>query len=263
MGKVVRARGMHLLVVALVVFTVITPEAWAYNRDENGIKPAIGPDGNAWYYYFAVQDSRDYSGNEWYGWEGMKGYLYWKSDGTLPSNIYAHNLGALSVKMADLLSWSQGGLWLRPYSTPCQYHENVYKNRQVLSWGSYPSTPGPCYVRVMYEGHDGPGGLPSWEIMVGGWHESFEQDYNRGKATAQDECYVPAATYPRPATIIFGSDTYGYDDSAHALWLQNYVNDTWEVWDTSLSHGTTWAHEYSPQIIYSTSMPYYYFSGWQ
>lgn len=258
-------RRMALLLVALFSVILMAPPHRAAAITIDHTAWTSGWDNGKWcYWYYGVQDT-NLNGEEYFGWLGAQGSFYWQSSGSSPtSDAQNHSNACLSMKLRPSLygtSWVQTGVWRRSTGSTARYYESMLEGYQGLHWG--PTTPVPYahFVVVRSTGITS-AGMKQWLAHIDGTSMYFWQWGGTGKATAQNEVEQVGGNYvPTPATVYFGTNQAGYHTVDYALRLQNGAYD-WELWDQSVTAGTTEAHDWPTVVNYSPGYPYYYFGSW-
>lgn len=254
----------HLLatLLAVVAMSLLSPfDATALNLDQKGYiaSSPLSPF-SSWYY--AVQDTRSSQTAEYFGWRGIKGNIYWKTDGILNRYAPTHDLACGAIKI-DSDSWVQGGLWHDLDDGKRLYVEAYRDGVSVRSaWGATVGTPSNVSFQISPTGYVTPSGMYEWRVRVAGTVWYAYQWNDNGKATAQVELQqeYPEGGVSKLPLVYMGTNRASYSSTSEALYLLNGTG-AWELWDTSLRAGTTWAHEYLPFAHYSAGYPYYYFAG--
>lgn len=209
------------------------------------------------------------SESEYYGWRGVKGYIYWHDNGQLnesPPGTYVHVDSWLGAKSSAYMSWVFAGITVDTPNYPVAqlFVENVlYGEQRHLTYYSPLWTPGSMFVKIESTGYRNPTmNAYKWDVLFGnGDHAQYNYiPTETGCMKAFGESYNAGGYNVLPRSY-FGTNRNSYNTSGYALRLQR-GDLTWELWDADLlaNLGTGVNNSDDPPYRYSLGRPYYYFA---
>lgn len=228
-----------------------------------------------WYYAMqatATQDSSSFNAYPYYGWDGVRGYAYWKTNGQFNSQTVQFS-APLSLATSEH-GWYQAGLTqlnnvggltgLWGYIEPNDPDDGDEDNYPRYYYSVTPPTV--VYVWVFDDGLN-QWGQHVWTVRMdedehAAVDRTFADDAGSGQAAAYAEMMqISGASAPASSPeLYFGTNTTGYNGSAYILQLLGAGG--WENWDESLTAGVTSAWDYHNRWHYSVGYPCYYFGAW-
>lgn len=237
-----------------------------------GATPALGavwiPAGR----HYGVQYTATLSGGEYFGWHGVDGYITPPNPRINQNHVGDHSLSFVNMKHPNHpiqeLQWAQTGYAKKNPDTNNHIYIYTEKQDRYGYWGfAYWTSEGDqlgtaAKAFYSYYHHYNPNtGSYVTQMDVKYLGNTFDEAYFLepwGRADGTGEALLVTGEWDYEATQIgrswFGSDTVG-----HEMHLLN-GSDRWELWDNSLTAGTTAAHrELEYGYIWSPHDQWYHF----